>query len=298
MKLHISLSLVFLLLRVFTCLGQVFNDVSVECRYGKNVPYEEALRKATEKAKSEAIALTCGTDVSSFSILRTTEKETRYTTKTISNGYAVVRVYDRRVYSRGNQIKVIISGEVVKSNIPMSVEVWNLSRMYTNDQRITFDVSFYRDSYLKVFWFDEETGEGGLLYPQDGTYDRKFEGDNRQIRFPMSDESQYFGMICPGIKTQEDKYNEWVRNGRVSAPYRNEWDMPKPRNAGGGKWVRKGSGESKSIEKNISLVFVTTQGNIPFNNRHVNEENFLTWWCGLPIAERALPVKKHVTLKM
>ena len=260
--------------------------------------YEDALREATEKAKAKAISLTCGTDVSRFSILRTTEKEMRYTSKTITNGFAVVRVYDRQVFLKKNRIKVVISGEVIKPDVPLSIDVMNLNHMYTNDQNITFDVFFYRDSYLKVFWFDEETGEGGMLYPQDGTYVTMFEGDNRLVHFPIHEESKYFGMICPGVKTQEDKYNEWIRNGHVSAPYRNEWDMPQPRNASGGKWVRKGSGEDKAIEKNISLVFVTTKNNIPFNTRHVNEENFLTWWCGLPIAERALPVKKHVTLKM
>lgn len=295
---RLSLVLLFLLQVVGICLGQVFSNVTSECYYGKNKTYEEALEDATERAKAKAIEVTCGTDVSKFSILRTTNDRENYTSKTITNSYAVVRVFDRRVEKKRNRVIVSIDGEVCTSSVPISMYVGDVRRMYTNDDRITFNVSFYKDSYIKIFWFDEETGDGGLLYPQPGSYVRKFEGDNSTIRFPFVNETSYFSVMCPQAKTYEETYNEWAMNGRVSAPPRREADMPQPRNAGGGKWHLVGSGTNKKIEKHVSIVFVTTEHNIPCNLSYINEENFLEWWCALPYSERALPVKKHITLKM
>lgn len=293
------LSFIFVFLfQVVVCLGQVFTQVSGECRVSDRVSYEDAVEIATDIAKGRAVEETCGVDVSTFTLLRRIDDDQCVSSKTIANSYAVVRVSDREIVQKRNRVIVTISGEVYKTVMPRAIGVSEPKKTYTGNDFLSFDVSFYKPSYIKIFWFDEETGDGGMLYPNNARSSIKYEPDNYPVSFPYRGELNYIKAICPFMMTQEDYINEVSRTGTVPHPARRENQMPQLRNANGGKWVKPDKVKMEGFEKHISIIFVTTSNNVPCNLTDVTEESFLEWWCALPYAERELPVKKHITLKM
>jgi len=275
------------LLQAVHCLGQVFTGVQSTYWLTDDVTKNEAIKLATDEAKSQAIYATCGVEVSSYSLLRISDNEEYYKHKLTTNSYAVVRVYNKDVQIKKDRVIVTIDGEVFTAELPVPLFVHSLEKTYISYEDIKFSVTFCQDAYLKIFWFDDQTGEGGILYPQPGSYDMKFSASNSGVSFPFNDDVRYMGLIFKSLQTPEERV-------KPQNHYVNENNLPKPRNAGN----LKTSKQLKNVEKDVSIVFVATQNKLPFNYERVNEENFLNWWCDIPISERALPVKKHITIKM
>ena len=285
--------IILFLFQVFTCLGQVFNEVTAECRYGREVSYEEAVRIATDKAKAIAVDRSY-VDVSKFAILRGTTEKQLYTSKTTANSYAVVRVYDKKVNVRRNRVIVTISGEVYPTKARRVVDVYTNKKFYHEDEDLKFNVSFYRDSFLKIFWFDSETGDGGILYPLEGESSKRFVTNNN-IVFPETNSISYVSLICPWVMSKAQKRAYYYRYGKFPPSNLRDEDLPAIGNATHGTW---GKPSNKASEKHITIVFVTTESNIPFRRKIVNEESFFEWWCEIPINDRDALVKKHITLYM
>lgn len=294
-KMRYLLFMVIFLLKVFTCLGQGFHDITVTHKIDRNTTYEDAVYLATEEAKAMAIEQVCGTGVGYFSILKIADKKTTFFSKTTTNTYAMVRLFDKRIERTKKSVTVTIDGEICAPPVPSTFHVDVPKSTYVSTDDVTFNVSFFRDSYLKIFWFDEQTGEGGILYPQQKSFNERFIGDNRFINFPLYGDINYFKKICPEARTKDDLHEEWIRTGRISSGRKiTKEDLPKPR---GGGWHAQGEGNNH-IEKNVVIVFVTTNSNVPYSFSDVNEEMFMDWWFGLPYSEKSIPVKKHITLKM
>lgn len=288
------LAIVFLLLQSLIGLGQEFVIATGECLLsGKE--YWDAVAIATDNAKQEALNKTCGVDVSTFTLIRTTNDNTRYNSKVLNNSRGVVRVMDKNIESDGRIVRVTISGEVYSVSSNKVIDVQNVKGVYGPKDNITFNVSFYKPSYLKIFWIDEENGDGGILY-NGQTY---FDATGYSNKFPLNSSDNYKKKICPWLRTPQDKLDEFSYSGKLASQRIPDHLMPQPGNASGGKWTVVGKKAVISqTEKHVTLIFVTTDNNIPFNGSKVNENELMAWWCSLPLSERGMPEKRTITLKM
>lgn len=253
--------------------GQVTVTAVGECPVTKNVTYQEAVDIALENAKREAVTTVCGTEVSTFSLIRTVNDDRDYTSRIMTNTYGVVRVLEKDINYEGNYVKVTITGEVYRVVVPRAITVSDLDSVCDVNEDLTFRVSFHKSSFLKIFWFDQDTGDGGILYEGNTGFD----DSNYAIGFPINKWEDYKKKICPFLMTQRDRINEWSRTGVV------------PPTASVPEGV---------TEKFVTILFVTTQHNFKFSGRDVTEETFMDWWCGLPVSEREMPEKRTVTIKL
>ena len=252
--------------------GQVTTTTVGECPVTKSITYQEAVDIALENAKREAVAQVCGTEVSTFSLIRTVNDDRDYTSRIMTNAYGVVRVLDKDVNYDGRYVKVTMTGEVYRVMVPRAITVSDLDNVCDVNEDLTFRVSFHKSSYLKIFWFDQDTGDGGILY--DGN--TGFDGSDYPIGFPINKWECYKKKICPFLMTQRDRMNEWSRTGVVPP------SAPTP----------------DATTKYVTILFVTTQHNVGFNGSKITEESFMDWWCNLPMSEREMPEKRTVAIKL
>ena len=285
-----TFSIIVFLLQATACLGQVFTGVTAEYRFNRNtMSVEDAVCIAVDKAKDAAIEAVSNVEVSHYSILRTFNEENYYKSKITTSTGAVVRVCEKQVEVKRNKVRVAISGVVYPTKNRSVIDVW----LREAEDDVTLRVSFNRDSYLRIFWFDNETNEGGLIYPLEKEVSKKF-GANTTVKFPSNDEIGLVSLVCPWVMSKSEKWAYYRKYGKLpSSGYREE-DLPEIRNQGRGTWSRHGySGGCR----NISLVFVTTENNVPVDRGINNEEMFYDWWTSLPLDDRDALVKKNITLR-
>ncbi len=252
--------------------GQERITATGECDLKRGMSYETAVDIATECAKREAVIRTCGNEVSSFSLLRTRDDNTRYHSNVLTNSYGLVKVVDKVVTKKHKKVSVTITGDVYDISGPKYLDVTGLMGSYKLDQNITFDVRFFNNSYLKIFWFNNLTGCGGMLY--DGSY--QFHPSPYPVRFPDAQERVNFKkMICPWLMTPDEIRYEWCRTHEFHG-------------------IPKGTDE----DMYVTLVFVATNSNVPYTPNTVNEECFLNWWCSLPCSERSELERKSIIIKL
>lgn len=234
--------------------------------------YQRACDIALERAKALAVSDVCGEDVSVFSLSKVCGEKTSFTTKYNISSYGVVRVISKDEVKRHNRVSVTITGEVYDVSGPRYLDVSGMLNVYNMDQNIAFDVKFNNPCYLKVFWLDNQTGTGGILY--DGS--RKFNTSPYPVRFPDAcDCVNYKKVICPFLKTNDEIMRDWCVNH-----------------------VYYGTPKSTGEDKYVTVVFVATNSNVPYVENYVNEENFLRWWCSLPCDERAGLERKSFIIKL
>lgn len=260
-----------LLLNPILSFGQQIVTTYGECRVDRGTTYEQAVEKALDHAKREAINTVCGLDVSTFSIVRTSDDTRSYNSKTTTNAYGVVRIHDKSVEYDNGYVRVEITGEVYKVFVPRAISVSGLKDVYDLNDNLAFSISFHKASYLKIFWFDEENGDGGILYNGYTCFD----GSDYPVDFPVFRGDNYKKMICPTLMTSDDRLREWSISG-----------------------VYKTISEDDRIDKHVTILFVTTKDSVPFTSNTVNEDTFMDWWCDLPVAEREMPERKTITIKM
>ena len=286
--------LVFLLFQVLTCLGQPFSDISGECRYGREYTYDEAVDVATRRAQNKAIESVCYSEVSSFSIVDYKNDAESYKGNVVTNTSAEVFIKDKQVTTKRNKVIVSISGEVYACNPRRVATVKINNNVYYSNDVLAFNVSFYRNSYLKILWFDEVTGEGGKLYPIEDDRPALFVADGG-YSFPRDTRISYISLICPWIMSPAQKWDYFQKYGKLPDQNIKEGNMPAPRNANHGTW---GKPKHTANEKHITIVFVTTENNIPLDLQTIDRETFFNWWISLPLGDRDSLIKKHITLKV
>ena len=263
-----------LLLLSFAGLGQTVVTKTGSCLLSETgTDYEKAVQVALDRAKVFAVSEVCGEDVSVFSLSRTNDSGTSFMTKYNVNTYGVVRVLDKVVERRAKAVYVTMTGEVYRVIVPRAINsISGLNDVYRLDDDLRFDVEFSKRSFLKIFWFDEENGNGGILY--NGCV--CFNNNNKPVSFPSESYENYKKVICPNLRTPQDCAIELAKNGTL-----------KP-SVSDGREV-----------KYVTLLFVTTPQNVEFDDKQeVTESSFMDWWCNLEYGERELPEKRTITIKM
>ena len=286
--------LAFVLLLVQVCPGQSFSDITGECRYGREHTYDEAVEIATNRAKNKAVENVCCSEVSSFSIVDYGNDRESYNGNVVSSTSAEVLVRDRQITAKRKKVIVSISGEVYKCNPRRVATVRTGNDVFYANDLLAFHVSFHRSSYLRILWFDEVTGEGGMLYPIEDDRPALFES-GCGCSFPGDPRISYISLICPWVMSPSQKWDYFQKYGKLPDQNIKECDMPAPRNANHGTWGRP---KHTANERHVTIVFVTTENNMPFNLKTIDRESFLNWWISLPIEDRDSLIKKHITLKV
>lgn len=291
------LVIIFALLAQAVCFGQVrVESIGGVCRLDGHTR-EEAEKIAEDNAKRNAVEKAFGSEVSYGSLLKHKDGRESFYTKTETRNSAVVKVLSKGVSYTGNIVTVWINADVYKCNGEAPISFLGEKQDYGDNEQIQFEIEFHRPSYLHIFWIDEDTGEGDVLYPRGRRGSKEFCADGGYYRFPGSSETPYFGLICPDAMSYEDKYREYSKTGKLDLKKSKETKMPSSGKLTEGKWIRTGSRRAGEKTKHITIIFVTTNNNVHFNASEVNEETLLDWWCDLPIQERSSPVKKHLTLR-
>ena len=266
------LTILFLLLSTIAWGQAVVTTTGVCSMREAGGEYYKACRIALERAKALAVADVCGEDVSVFSISKHSDERASFITKYNISSYGIVRVLNKEDYQKHNKVVVKITSEVYDASGPKYIDVTGTCGVYDISQNITCDIRFFNTSYLKIFWFDNLTGCGGILYDES----RQFHTSPYPIRFPdVGTKTNFKKMICPWLMTPDEIMYEWRRTH-----------------------VYHGTPKGTDEDKYVTLVFVATNSNVPYTPNTVNEECFLNWWCSLPCSERSELERKSIIIKL
>ena len=263
------LTITALLLLPLVGLGQTVVTKTGTCLLTEaDANYRKAVNIALDRAKVFAVSEVCGEDVSVFSLSRNGSFTVNYNV----GSYGVVHVLDKVVERDEESVTVTMTGEVYRVVVPRAITVSGMDNVCETDEDLTFNISFHKKSYLKIFWFDEENEDGGILF--NGRV--CFNDDARPVSFPSEAQHiDYKKAICPGLRTKRDMAMELAKTGTLKSYPRDNRE-----------------------DKHVTILFVTTTHNMPFSEQKVTEKSFMDWWCELPSSEREMPEKRTITIKM
>lgn len=265
------LTILMLLLLSFTGRGQTMVTETGACSLDETGnDYWEAVEVALERAKALAVAKTNGEDVSVFALSRSDDNKTSFMTRYHLGSCGAIRVLDETVTRKGNDVVVEIDALVYDAQNQYTVAPTNIKRSYSRSEDIKFDLYFSKPSYLKIFWIDEETKEGGILY----NGNLRFVANGKQVSFPFDRADNYKKSICRNLMTPDDCARELSKTGELK-PH-------EPDERG---------------EKFVTLWFVTTNSLENWEG-DVTEETFFDWYNQIPVTERNTPINKTISIKM
>ena len=274
---HFFTTLFFLSLAV-TSQGQGFHNVEAvgECEKKPGIDAESV---ALSRAKDVAMSQVLGKTVSTAIIYRTRNDEEEFYRNTHVQETGVVFVQDKQVEETKKKVTVTILANVYSAEMPKTFDVQMVcqnpgysdesvrKRQYTEDIPLAFQVNSYTNNFINAFWFDEETGNGGLLFTS-----VLFEGRERTF----NDEYTRWDKIFPELMTKEQRERLYFRDMQNYIP-------PKPRVGG---------------TKHLKIVFIATPDPLAPPTQVTDELSFEKWWTEIPRNQRQQPVIEHLTFLM
>ena len=272
---HFFLTLFFLSLAMASQ-GQVFHNVEAvgECEKKEGV---DAERVALVRAKEAALNEVLGQTISSSTVYRIRDDKEEFYKNTHVQRTGVVFVLDQEIVDTKKKVTVTIHADVVSAKMPKTLDVETVCqkngkndyllkcRQYTENDKLEFNIKSYGRNCINVFWFDEDTYEGGLLFSCVMT-----EGQERSYG-----EYGFWKRIFPELLTKDEREAIWFKEHR--------YIKETPRTGG---------------TKHLKIMFVATPDKLAPANSIKNELDFEKWWCEVPQNQRQLPVIEHITFLM
>ena len=163
-------------------------------------------------------------------------------------------------------IRVIGEGDLLESSVEVSAEVYidkedptfgikveGLKNFYRDNDVVTFDVTTFKDCYIRVFWLsvDADAQVGGeQVYPHPALYeDKMFKGGN--------------------IYTFPKLTNEYCKPGhkpKLQAVIENQ----------------------SNNDETFMVMVVALKQAVPFTESVCDFKNFAEWWYSIPASERTM----------
>ncbi len=262
---HFFTTLFFLLLAL-TSQGQIFYSVEAvgEC---EKKPGIDAENVALNRAKDVAMSQVLGKTVSTAVIYRTRNDEEEFYRNTHVQETGVVFVQDKQVEETKKKVTVTILANVYSAEMPKTFDVHSFKKCkYTEDVPLEFTINSYGTNYINTFWFDEETGDGGLLFMTVLTKGQERDFSNYDC----------WKTIFPELLTKDERERLYFRDMKTYVP---------PKQKVGGK-------------KYIKVVFIATPDQLAPPVSVTDELSFEQWWVEIPRNQRQQPVVEHLTFLM
>ena len=256
--------------------GQVFHNVEAvgEC---EKKPGVNAERVALNRAKEAALNEVLGQTISSSTMYRIIDDKEEFYKNTHVQKTGVVFVLDQEIVDTKKKVTVTIHADVVSADMPKTFDERLIcqkngesdyllkNRQYTENDKLIFNIKSYSNNCINVFWFDEDTYEGGLLFSCFVT-----RGQDREFG-----EYAFWKRIFPELLTPDEREDIWFREHR--------YIKEKPRTGG---------------KRHLKIVFIATPDRLAPADGVKNELDFERWWCEVPYNQRQQPAIEHITFLM
>ena len=255
-------STMFCLLLAITSQGQVL--AVGECDKKDGIDAEAV---AFERAKESALNEVFGQTISTSTVYRIHDDEEEFYRNSHIQKTGVVFVLDKQVEETRKKVTVTILADVHSAEMPKTFDVHSLKkRQYTEDVPLEFSINSYGTNYINAFWFDEETGDGGLLFMTVLTKGQERDFSNYDC----------WKTIFPELLTKDERERLYFRDMKTYVP---------PKQRVGGK-------------KYIKVVFIATPDPLAPPVSVTDELSFEQWWVEIPRNQRQQPVVEHLTFLM